>query len=261
MKKQLSIVVALATAALVAMVALGGCAAQQGPTPSDVVAEGLDAIKSQDAEKIQKSFNIEVSEEDVSNAINEATGGAAGEQADQLASEITTELTQGLGNIDLSQIPEEQRAAVEALIARMCDFDYEVVKETVNGETATVDVALATYDFGAMLTGAITTYFTEALTTTFSGGQMDEATAAALFGKVLDEELAKQGEKSKKSVTSFHLSKIEGAWKIDELSEDNIDCLLGGLASEMQGLADSLGALDLSGFDLAAIEQSTDQAA
>ena len=63
---------------------------------------------------------------------------------------------------------------------------------------------------------------------------------ADLFAQVFAKKLDADAEKTHVATTTFNLSKVDGEWKLDKLSEDNADCIFGGLLSAMNSINSSL---------------------
>ena len=117
-------IIVVALVAVFCLGALAGCSS--APSPTQVTQNFLDAVKASDSEEIQNSYtNGSFSFEDM-------TSSEASEEGTQLNEETAN-----------------------ALSSKLLEFDYELSNEQINGDTATVDVAITTYPLGdAFFVGA-----------------------------------------------------------------------------------------------------------
>lgn len=204
--------------ALAAFTAVG-CAVQQ--TPTDVTRASLDAIKAQDFDTLQKYYASDAKQLDVT----EMAGGASG--------------------MDLSSLSDEEKTMVEQFVKVMTDFDYELGAETINGDTATVEVTITAHDLGKAFSESITELFAQALSDAFSGSAFDQKAMIGQFVESFSAKVDAQKEKTHVATTTFNLVKGEdGTWKLDKLTEENLDCLMGGMIT---GVQDTLGSLNSLG--------------
>lgn len=217
MKRMLIITLSIAAALSALLVA--GCSS--GPTPSEVTAKALDAVKAQDLETLQQYYAGDVSDT----------------QVGDLAGEV------GVSEGDLT---EEQQAQMEELAAMMLDFDYELGDEAVDGDTATVEATISTRDWGTAFTEAIGEYLTNAFAAAFAGAGEEEMGQMAV--DAFAAQVQAHSEKDYVTTTTFKLTKVDGEWKLDEFSQENLDSLMGGLISSLQELQKNLEQLS-SAFD------------
>lgn len=211
---------------LIAALGLAGCASE--PTPSDATKQALDALKAQDDETFQAYYAGDSNSMDI----------------DQLASQM-------LG-VDLSALTDEQKEQAQQLVNALLDFDYELGQETVDGEKATVEATITSRDLTTIFTDSMEEYIQQAFTAALSGA--DESELSSMFLAVFSEKVSTVTEKNHTATTTFNLTKVDGAWKLDEFSNENIDCIMGGLIS---GAEETIGNLNsmmggASGLDEAA---------
>lgn len=210
MKKTVAMLVATALVA----VTLAGCASN--PTPTDVAKQALDAIKAQDFDKLQASY--------------------AGDASDLSLTEITGEAT----GVDLSSYSDEEKTIVAEMLKVMTEFDYKLGEETINGDAASVQATITTYDMGAALSDAISDYFSEVIDLALSGEELDESTVKMMFVERYSEKIAAQTEKSHVADTTLTLTKVDGEWKLDKFSTETVDAIMGGMITGVENLADNI---------------------
>ena len=185
--------------------ALFGCGSA---SPSDVVDTYLGALKAQDADTVAKVY--------------------LGNSGSDLLSDVA----------DSEELPDEIYSEFTDM---MLSFDYTLANEQINGDTATVDVVIKTYDFGSMFKSVIGDYFTKAIGMAFSGASEEETEQVLvdLFSGRLAE--MKEGERDFEATATISLSKVDGEWKIDEIDDESdfLDCLTGGINSAVTDISDS----------------------
>ena len=192
--------------------ALAGCSA--APSPTEVTKGALDAMKAQDHETLQ-TYIAGAPEEFGIDALATGLAGTEGETA-----------------------TEAQKAFLEKFRKVACDFDYEMGKEAIDGDKATVEVTITSHDMAPVIQDALEEYLTEAFAMAFDGASEEEM--ADLFAQIFAKKLDPDAEKTHVATTTFNLSKVDGEWKMDKLSDDNADCILGGLLSTMNSISSSL---------------------
>lgn len=205
----------IAVAMMAAALALAGCSA--GPSPSDVTKGALDALKAQDMEALQ-SYNV-------GNVGETQVGSVMGSLGVESGDELT----------------DAQKAQREKLLAVFTDFDYVLGEEKIDGDKATVEATITTHDMSRALGEALTEYLQQAFGMAFSGASQDDL--SILFGEIFLSKLDPSAEKTHVGITTFNLTKVDGEWKLDKLSDDNIDCLLGGLTSALKDTGNSLNSM------------------
>lgn len=185
--------------------ALFGCGSA---SPSDVVDTYLRALKAQDTDAIAKVYS--------------------GDSGTDLISDVA----------DSEEFPEEISSDFTDMIL---SFDYTLANEQINGDTATVEVTIDTYDFGSMFKSVIGDYFTKAFAMAFSGASEDEIEQVLI--DLFTEKLAemKEGEHDFEATATLSLSKVDGEWKIDAIDDESdfLDYLTGGIVSALADISDS----------------------
>ena len=123
--------------------------------------------------------------------------------------------------------------AMEQLIKKVLEFDYELGEEKIDGETATVETTITTYPFGQMFTNVVTNFITQAIS---SAGEMSDEDMAKLMDDLLIEELEK-AEKTYKKTISIELALEDGNWVVQE-TEEMSDALTGGMISFAESMSE-----------------------
>lgn len=201
------IVIALVTAMVLAMgCLLVGCSEE---SPSDVTKTYLDALKSQDSDAYSKVY---------------ADGDA-------------NPLSQGFAGVDSSKMTDEQKKVTSEMTKKMLDFDYTIGEEQINDDKATVKVTVKTYKIGSALSKAIDDYLPKALTKALSGKTDEDDMTDMLMGCFSDQ-LGKLKDKDYEKTITFNLTNGDDGWTIDELTDDQVDALSGGLVEAGKKLAD-----------------------
>lgn len=198
---------------------LFGCAqTPKTQSPSQVTAAALDAVKARDATTFAKYYAGDANA-DGQNLAGNVLGQAG----------VNTELT------------ADQQAVVDKLADKFLDFDYKVGKESINGDTATVDVTFTTYDFAAFAKNVLAKYLGNAFATAFTpGGASQEAMADVLAAAVSDN-MSLLNSKSVSTTVPVTLTKTQDGWKIKQLDQAVLDALMGGVLSTFGNLASVFG--------------------
>ncbi|MDO4503023.1 MAG: hypothetical protein Q4D06_07540 [Coriobacteriia bacterium] len=136
---------------------------------------------------------------------------------------------------DDGSLTEDQQKIMGDLLAKMVDFDYEVKNETIDGDSAQVEVAFKNYEIGKALSSSLTDYLSKAFTLAL-GGTTDEAALTQLFYDTLDEKLDALTEKTHESTVTLSLTKTDSGWEVNSLGNDQYDAMLGGLFSAINSL-------------------------
>lgn len=123
--------------------------------------------------------------------------------------------------------------AMEQLIKKVLEFDYELGEEKIDGETATVETTITTYPFGQMFANVVTNFITQAIS---SAGEMSDEDMAKLMDDLLIEELEK-AEKTYKKTVSIELALEDGNWVVQE-TEEMSDALTGGMISFAESMSE-----------------------
>ncbi len=212
MKESISVklrgsVAAVCTVCLMAVL-LSGCASA---SPSEVVSSTLDAVKGQDTETLAQYYAGDSSE---------ISGGGL--------SDLTGEF------VSVDSMTEAEKTAYDKLVTKMLDFDYTLGDEHVEGDTASVDVSFASYDIGSAFVQSFSSYLGGAVAMAASGASSDEITDG--FYRQLSSDLDNLSDKTRTETTTITLTKTDGQWKVDTLSEEAIDAVSGGLYSAVEQL-------------------------
>ena len=201
---KLASVAAAACAACLAAILLNGCASA---SPSEVVSSTLDAVKGQDTETLATYY-----------------AGDSSEISGSGLSDLTGEF------VSVDDMTEAEKTAYDKLVAKMLDFDYTLGDEHVEGDTASVDVSFASYDIGSAFVQSFSSYLGLAA----SGASSEDITDG--FYRQLSSDLDNLTDKTRTETTTITLTKTDGQWKVDTLSEEAIDAVSGGLYSAVEQL-------------------------
>ncbi len=201
---------------LVALTVVGCCVLLAGcssTTPSQTADSFLQAMKAQDTESMAKYYSGDAS--DLAGSwLNESVG----------------------GDIDGSgDLTDDEKAVMQKFAGKLCDFDYELGDEKVDGNNATVNVSVTTYDFGEAVDNALKDYLEEALAQAFSGKELSTAKSNKIFYKAFGKQLDKLTDKSVQTDAQLSLTKgDDGSWKVSELDNDAVNALTGQLLDKVQ---------------------------
>ncbi len=174
---------------------ISGC--KNNPSPSEVTDSYLKALKANDSTAISKLY---LGESDLNQFISDS-----GVETESYSKEF-----------------------LSAMQEKMLAFEYTLSNETIQENTATVDIAVKTYNVKDAFKAGIGEYFQQALSMIFSGVSDEEM--EALAEELLSKHLSEATFDYEKNAV-IHLSKIEGEWKVDDI-KDNTDltnALSGGL--------------------------------
>lgn len=180
-------------------------------SPSETTGKALDAVKTRNVGELQKYCS------------------------GNLLEQATDSLKAAVPNMDTESATQENQAVAAKVTEVLADFDYELGTEKIEGDSATVEVTISSHDLKSVLADSVSDYFKSAIGAAFSGASQEEL--SQVFIDTFMRKLDGQTEKNHVAKTSFHLVREGGAWKIDTLTEDNLDCLTGGLTSVLKGLA------------------------
>lgn len=207
-------ILAVAAVACLACLLLSACGTTMSPT--DTTKAFLDAMKASDTEKISQYYS----------------GDASAFGTDSLEQELGSSSSAG-------NLSEEDKQNLKTISEKIMDFDYSVGNEKIDGDSATVDVTLKTYDFGTALTDAVNNVYTSVLSEAFNGKTPSSEKIASKVYKEFAKQIGKHKEKSETTTVTMKLAKEDGSWKVSEVDEDFLDALTGKMIS-------SMGALDAS---------------
>jgi hypothetical protein len=181
-----------------------------GPSPTETVTTFLNGIKAQDNEAIHSVYS-----DDEFNFAGEL----------DLDDEDT--------GAELSKVFTEQ------LLPLITSFEYTLSNEVIDGDHATVDVTIKTYNFGNAFSSFFTNYLTQAFAMAFSDATEEDMDK--LGANLLSTELNNLTEMNTEKTATVHLSAIDDGWVIDEFEEEDpfYDALTGGMVSTMETLNES----------------------
>ena len=222
-KKALMRVAVIAAAVLACGAIVAGCTSSSSssstpPSPSTVVKTTFDAMKAGDFETVQKNVNAEVD----------------------------TSMLEGANAFSFGdtsvEITEDQMVVVDKITAKIKDFDYAVKGEKIDGNKATVEVEITTYDFGGMFMNVFNDYMSQALSYALTSADDPdlEEKMTTLAMSILDTRVGELTQKDQVNTATVNLVKTDkGTWLIDNVDEELTDALLGGLVSSLEGLMNS----------------------
>lgn len=213
LRKHLTIILVIFTAVFF----LSGCGAK-APSPSETTDSFLQALKTQDEEKMKEVYS--------------------GESLDLLeATEDSGEDTEGEDDLFNSTIEDQ-------LMPKLLDFDYEIISEQIDGDKATVDVKFTTYRIGDAFTAFLGDYITQAFVLAFSDASEDEIDALA--NSLLAAKLAELTEKTYEKTVTIPLTNIDGKWMVDSIEENYevLDAITGGLYTSLTDMAEAFSDWD-----------------
>ena len=195
------------------IVAFGFCGCG-GPTPTQTADTFLTAVKAGDTETIKtvydgKSF-------DVLAVLDEDSEGDASDE-------------------DIMEDDE----LVKMLIEKMQDFDYELSNEKIDGDKATVDVKITTYNIGNAFTAFMTEYFTQAFALAFSDAADDQI--EELANTILETKLNELKDKDYSETVTLNLVNKDDGWKVAKIKNDSdfYNAVTGGLVKAFESLEDA----------------------
>lgn len=171
------------------------------PSPSEVVSEYLEALKAHDEDTIAKLY--------------------AGDR-DDTAIELDED--------EDDEAPFISHVLQDKLQDMLFSFEYAVSNEEIDGDTATVDVKIKTYDFGSIFQSS----FMEAFPTLFAMAFIDSPDDLIEY-KLNDILLQKlnAAEADYERTVALTLTKGQDGWIIDEYEEDGAfrNALTGGIVN------------------------------
>lgn len=205
MVKKLSVAIALCIAFVFTVCGCGG------PTPIETADTFLTAVKAGDAETIKTvyedgEFNILATWDD--------------------------------GESDDDELVDDSYFE-ETLLPKIRDFDYELSNEKIDGDKATVDVKITTYDIGTAFSSFMTEYFAQALTLAFSDASEEkiEKIGETIFQTKMNE----LTEKTYSETVPLELVKKDDGWKVCTIDEnsDFLNAICGNMIKTMEQLEDA----------------------
>ncbi|WP_206460371.1 DUF4878 domain-containing protein [Anaerovorax sp. IOR16] len=200
MKKIITILLAI-------IMCLSVVSCRNEPSPSDVVNSYMKALKENDTTTISKIYSGD---------------------------------TEAASFLDVAGVDTESYSEefVTTLKEKLLSFEYTLSNEKVDGDTATVDVTIKTYNFGETFKAAVADYFQKALSMIFSDvsdEEMDE-----LMESTVIEHLNNATFDYEKTAV-IKLTKTDEGWKIDDFEDnaDIINALTGGLIDFVTEMSDA----------------------
>ena len=209
-KGKLVVLLALVAAALVAVAVLV-VTSLPADNPSKILDTALMAAKQQDASTVEDVYAG--TPDDIRQKVREALCASIG--------------VDGYETL-LGDLNDQQKAVLEQLDAPLVDFDYSLGSETVDGDSAQVVVTVRAHDFGTLFEKVLGDFTASSAKSAFNGTAISDRDSAALLCSTLEKYLGGLGDKTREATTTFALVKTDGGWRVQELSEDNLDALTGG---------------------------------
>ncbi|MDO4869710.1 MAG: DUF4878 domain-containing protein [Bacillota bacterium] len=99
------------------------------------------------------------------------------------------------------------------------DFDYKLSNEKIDGDKATVDVKITTYDIGGAFLAFMEDYFGQALELAFSGASDKEV--EELANSIFEEKINKLTDKDYSETVTLDLVNKDGIWKVTKIDESS----------------------------------------
>lgn len=198
---------AVCVALCMSLFALVGCGAS---TPAQCADTFFKSIKENNTDALAKLY----------------TGDNVSEDINGLLSFLEEEDSNGENTDSIS------KENIQKLTTMIADFDYKIGDASEDGDTATVQVTLTTYNLGDAFSDFYKDFLDQAMTLALKGGNDEEITS--LSNKILAEKL----ETCKKDCTatiSLPMTKVNGSWKVNDLSDNDevADAFSGKLLSAM----------------------------
>ena len=177
------------------LILLAGCGSGQAakePTPEDVVASAIDAVKTCDFTTANAAWGSDIEKE----------------------ADAATE--------------DDQEAVVKAICS---GIQYEIVSSDIAENTATVTVKISNKDLGTAFKDAMGEMFAELMSNLGSDNQMTEEESQQYFTDLFVEKINGGDYTTVDSTVDVALTKGENGWEISGDTEDAIDAMFGGLIS------------------------------
>lgn len=194
-------------------------------SPTDVAESFLQAVKTGDNAALQASYAGTIEEP------------AEGEEEISPASNLLSELdvmsedSSDESNESTEETTEEVEALQTMMNEKLSGFDYTLSNESIDGDKATVDVAITTYDLGSATTTALGEYLQQAIGLAFAGAS--EEYMSNLLNDLLADNYEAVTEKDYTKTVSLNLIKVDGEWKVAEVNDNQeaVDAMFGGMIS------------------------------
>jgi len=180
---------------------LAGCG---GPTPSETAGSYLGAIKKADLEKAR----------DLSTGENTSI--------EQKADDLTT----------------EEREMFAGIFE---ELEYDVTKEKITGDTATVEADITNVDMAKVFGGVVQELIGDAFADAFAGDTPSDAEMEQKMMTLLEKEQKRDDLDRVTMKTKLQLKKADGEWKVDT-SDEVMNAVSGGFSD----MANELSKMELN---------------
>ena len=228
MKRFLPVFAAIAAFVAVCFACVG-CAGEPA-TPSQVVDSALKTIVAHDYANLQQYYAG-----DASKLMQDA------EQAESSPSYNLGETAK--------KLTDEQKQRVLTACNKLAEFDYSLGAESIDGDTATVNVTFTNYDAGKAVQKLLQSYFTTMLSRAFSGSSAsaDASAEADQLVSAIENATSDLGEKNVTKDAVIKLQKDQnGEWKLADMEGDKeyskqlVNGMFGGVVDSVQDMASSM---------------------
>lgn len=123
------------------------------------------------------------------------------------------------------------KKSIEGFTEKLKDFDYEILDEKVDGDKATVNVKITTYDFKSSVKKSFQSLYQKAL----NGEIKSEKELYAYIDKEVFGSLNKLKDKTLSKKVKINCKKKDGKWETDiEQNQDFQNAILGDLEAGVQ---------------------------
>ena len=211
-------------ALLISLMMVFSLTACGGPSPTDVSDNFLTAIKNADNEALAECYVED--EFDLFEEASDAAESGDEEDGDKEEAEADDALT---------------KVYEENLVPKMLEFEYELSNEKVDGDKATVDVTVKTYQMGSAFTAFFGEYMTQAFALVFSDTSDEQM--SALAANILTSKLDNMTGKTYEKTATLSLIKKDDKWLVDSVegNKDVLNALSGGLVDAVSNMATAFG--------------------
>ena len=148
--------------------------------------------------------------------------------------------------LELSQTEQEDNASAEQMLDYMkqqaSQITYTIGETTVNGDHASVPVTFAYVDASLVVQETLSDYIGQAFALAFSGAGDEEM--ENLFIRIFSEKLSSVETEMATEEVNFPCEKVDGAWKISSLSDEDEDTLVQVMTCNIAGAMESIGDSD-----------------
>lgn len=127
------------------------------------------------------------------------------------------------------EMNETAVAMIDLFKSNLKDLKWEIKETKVDGDNASVKVNYSYKDIGEIISASYADLITKMLTTSMSGGNLDEETTLKMYKEVLEAKKKSMKGSDASLEMTFTLSKKDGKWSIVDAGND-ISVLLTGNA-------------------------------